>query len=129
MEKKLEKLEDKKLALRMSKYISSLESIRVRAEYYSAGSVPEKEMKELADDYEKVRASIRNDSEYLSFNKGAGSALLRDKYAPSVIEAAVWGLYADPKVFDKDYFKSIDDALERLTKYYPYDYWQIIAEL
>ena len=47
MDIKLEKLEDKKLALRMSKYIAALESIKLRAEYYSLGGCPDKELKEL----------------------------------------------------------------------------------
>ena len=30
--------------------------------------------------------------------------------------------------FDKEFFQSISDAEKRLTKYYSYDYWRIIAE-
>lgn len=127
---KLEKLSDKQLALRMSKYIAMLESIIVRAEYFSAGSCPDKERKELNDDYAWVRDSLKEDWQYLNFNRNSGGKLLWDKYFPSVSEAAAWGLYADEKGdFTKEYFKSVDDALERLTKYYSYDYWQIIAEL
>ncbi len=127
---KLEKLSDKQLALRMSKYIAMLESIKVRAEYFSAGQCPEKERKELNCDYISTRDSLKEDWQYLNFNRNSGGKLLWDKYFPSVSEAAAWGLYADPEGdFTKEYFKSIDDALERLTKYYSYDYWQIIAEL
>ncbi len=127
---KLEKLTDKQLALRMSKYIAMTESIMVRAEYYSAGQCPQKELDELKNDYIKLRDSLKSDWQYLNFNKNAGSRLLWDKYFPSVSEAANWGMYADPENgFTKEYFKSVDDANERLTKYYSYDYWQIIAEL
>lgn len=127
---KLEKMSDKQLALRMSEYIAMLESIQVRAEYYSAGQCPQKEKDELTADYIKVRDSLKSDWQYLNFNKVSGSKLLWDKYFPSVSEAAAWGLYADPeKGFTKEYFKSIEDAHERLVKYYSYDYWQIIAEL
>ncbi len=127
---KLEKMSDKQLALRMSKYIAMLESIQVRAEYYSAGQCPQKEKDELTADYIKVRDSLKFDWQYLNFNKVSGSKLLWDKYFPSVSEAAAWGLYADPENgFTKEYFKSIEDAHERLVKYYSYDYWQIIAEL
>ena len=127
---KLEKLSDKQLALRMSKYIAMLESIRVRAEYFSAGQCPQKERDELTADYILTRDSLKEDWQYLNFNRNSGGKLLWDKYFPSVSEAAAWGLYADPEGdFDKEYFKSIDDTLERLTKYYSYDYWQIIAEL
>lgn len=130
METKLEKLSDLQLAKRMSKYISMLQSIAVRAEYYSGGNCPEKEKNELTDDYIKVRDSIREDARYLNYGKDKkGSALLWDKYYPSVSEAAAWGLYANPNGnFDKEYFKSISDAEKRLTKYYSYDYWRIIAE-
>lgn len=127
---RLEKLSDKQLALRMSKYIAMLESIKVRAEYYSAGQCPEKERKELNADYVWVRDSLKEDWQYLNFNRNSGGKLLWDKYFPSVSEAAAWGLYADAEGdFSKEYFKSIDDAYDRLTKYYSYDYWQIIAEL
>ena len=130
METKLEKLTDLQLAKRMSKYISMLQSIAVRAEYYSGGNCPEKERSELTADYIKVRDEIREDARYLNYGKDKkGSALLWDKYYPSVSEAAAWGLYADPDGnFDKEYFKSISDAEKRLTKYYSYDYWRIIAE-
>lgn len=125
---KLEKLSDEQLALRMSKYIAMLESIKVRAEYYSAGQCPRKELDELENDYIKLRDSLRNDWQYLNFNRNSGGRLLWDKYFPSVSEAAAWGMYADPKNgFNKEYFKSLDDTYERLTKYYSYDYWQIIA--
>ncbi len=127
---KLEKMSDKQLALRMSKYIATLESIKIRAEYFSAGECPAKERNELIEDYKFTRDSLKEDWQYLNFNRNTGSKLLWDKYFPSVSEAAAWGLYADPEgAFDKAYFKSIDDALARLTKYYSYDYWQIIAEL
>ena len=127
---KLEKLSDEQLALRMSKYIAMLESIKVRAEYYSAGQCPQKELDELKNDYVKLRDSLKSDWQYLNFNKNSGSRLLWDKYFPSVSEAAAWGMYADPENgFTKEYFKSIDDAYERLTKYYSFDYWQIIAEI
>lgn len=127
---KLEKMSDEQLAMRMSKYIAMLESIKVRAEYYSAGQCPEKELDELKNDYIKLRDSLKSDRQYLNFNKNSGSRLLWDKYFPSVSEAAAWGMYADPENgFTKEYFKSIDDAYERLTKYYSYDYWQIIAEI
>ena len=125
---KLEKMSDEQLAMRMSKYIAMLESIKVGAEYYSAGQCPEKELDELKNDYIKLRDSLKSDWQYLNFNKNSGSRLLWDKYFPSVSEAAAWGMYADPENgFTKEYFKSIDDAYERLTKYYSYDYWQIIA--
>ena len=131
MEIKLEKLSDEQLAKRMSEYISTLESITVRAEYYSCGNCPEKERQELTADYVRVRDAIREDARYLNYNKDKkGSVLLWDKYYPSVSEASAWGLYAAADgVFDKEYFKSISDAKKRLTKYYSYDYWQIIAEL
>lgn len=130
METKLEKLSDLLLAKRMAKYISMLQSIAVRAEYYSGGSCPEKEKNELIADYVKVRDAIREDARYLNYGKDKkGSALLWDKYYPSVSEAAAWGLYADPDGnFNKEYFKSLSDAEKRLTKYYSYDYWRIIAE-
>ena len=55
--------------------------------------------------------------------------ILWDKYYPSVNEAAAWGLYADPEGdFTDEYFKSVAFAEEKLTKYYSYDYWRIIAE-
>ncbi|MEE1012260.1 MAG: hypothetical protein U0L11_09555 [Acutalibacteraceae bacterium] len=130
MEIRLEKLSDEQIAKRMSKYISMLESISVRAEYYSDGNCPEKERDELSSDYVKVRDSIREDARYLNYGKDKkGSSLLWDKYYPSVSEASAWGLYADPDgKFDKEYFKSISDAEKRLIKYYSYDYWRIIAE-
>lgn len=130
MEIKLEKLTDEQLAKRMSKYISTLQSIGVRAEYYSFGQCGEKERKELSDDYKFVRDSVREDAKYLNYGRDKqGSRLLWDKYFPSVTEAAAWGLYADPDgEFGKEYFKSLADAEERLTKYYSYDYWRIIAE-
>lgn len=127
---KLEKLSDEQLALRMSKYIAMLESIKIRAEYYSAGQCPQRELDELENDYIKLRDSLKSDWQYLNYNKNSGSKLLWDKYFPSVSEAAAWGMYADPvNGFTKEYFKSVDDAYERLTKYYSYDYWQIIAEI
>ena len=130
METRLEKLTDEQLAKRMSKYIATLQSITVRAEYYSMGQCPEKERKELNADYVKVRDGIREDLNYLNYNKNKrGSMLLWDKYYPSVNEAAAWGLYADPEGgFDDEYFKSVAVAEEKLTKYYSYDYWRIIAE-
>lgn len=130
METRLEKLTDEQLAKRMSKYISVLESLTVRAEYYSGGICPEKERAELSADYIKVRDAIREDARYLNYGKDKkGSSLLWDKYYPSVSEASAWGLYGDPDgSFDKEYFKSISDAEKRLTKYYSYDYWRIIAE-
>lgn len=129
METKLEKLDDKQLALRMSKYIAALESIKLRAEYFSAGKAPQKELEELKKDFIKVRDSVRADSLYVNYHRDAGGKLLRDKFAPSVTEASAWGLYAEPDSLSGEFLKSIDDALERLTKYYSYDYWQIIAEL
>ena len=130
METKLEKLSDLQLAKRMSKYISTLQSIRLRADYYSLGAASQEELTELADDYKKVRDSVREDAKYLNYNREKkGSALLWDKYYPSVSEASAWGLYGDPDgSFDKEYFESISDAEKRLTKYYSYDYWRIIAE-
>ncbi len=126
----LEKLTDEQLARRMSKYISTLQSIAVRAEYYSLGQCGEKELKELSNDYKKVRDSIREDSRYLNYGRDKkGSPLLWDKYFPSVSEAAAWGLYADPDgEFNAEYLKSLADAEKRLTKYYSHDYWRIIAE-
>ena len=131
MDLKLEKLTDLQLAKRMSEYIATLQSITVRAEYYSLGQCLEKERKELDADYIRVRDGIREDLNYLNYNKDKkGSKLLWDKYYPSVNEAAAWGLYADPEGdFDGEYFKSIAVAEEKLTKYYSFDYWQIIAEL
>lgn len=130
MEVRLEKLTDLQLALRMSKYIAAVESLEVRAEYYSGGNCPQKEFDELVGDYVKIRDSIREDAHYLNFNKDKkGSKLLWDKFYPSVNEAWAWSLYADPEKLDKEYFKSLAEAKKRLTKYYSYDYWQIIAEL
>lgn len=130
METRLEKLTDEQLAKRMSEYIATLQSITVRAEYYSMGQCPEKERKELNHDYVTIRNGIREDLNYLNYNKDKkGSKLLWDKYYPSVNEAAAWGLYADPEGdFNINYFKSIAVAEEKLTKYYSYDYWRIIAE-
>ena len=130
MEIKLEKLSDLQLAKRISGYISALQSIAVRAEYYSFGTCSEKEKDELISDYVKVRDSIREDARYLNYARDKpGSTLLWDKYFPSVSEASAWGLYANPEdSFDKEYFQSIKDAQKRLTKYYSYDYWRIIAE-
>ncbi len=126
----LEKLTDLLLAKRMSDYIYMLQSMAVRAEYYSLGDCPEKEKIELISDYVKTRDSIREEAKYLNYGRDKkGSPLLWDKYFPSISEAAAWGLYANPEVFDKEYFKSIEEAENRLTKYYSYDYWQIIAEL
>ncbi len=129
MEIKLEKLSDGQLAKRISDYISKLQSIEVRAEYYSGVQCPENEKNELASDYIKVRDSIREDARYLNYSKDKkGSPLLWDKYYPSVSEASAWGLYSNPDgAFDKEFFKSITDAEKRLTKYYSYDYWRIIA--
>lgn len=130
METRLEKLTDEQLAKRMSKYISTLQSIAVRAEYYSLGGCPEKERNELTADYIKVRDSIREDARYLNYGRDKkGSPLLWDKYFPSVSEVSAWGLYADPDgAFNKEYFKSLSEAENRLTKYYSYDYWRIIAD-
>ncbi len=126
----LENMTDEQLAKRMSKYISLLQSIAVRAEYYSLGECPEKERSELDADFLKVRDGIREDAKYLNYNRDKkGSRLLWDKYFPSVSEASAWGLYADPfGELDAEYFKSLEAAEERLTKYYSYDYWRIIAE-
>ena len=130
METKLEKYSDLQLAKRVSEYIATLQSIRLRADYYSLGGASEEELREIADDYKKVRDSVRADAKYLNYNKDKnGTALLWDKYYPSVSEASAWGLYADPEgAFDKEFFKSISEAEKRLTKYYSYDYWRIIAE-
>lgn len=130
METRLEKLSDLQLAKRMSKYISTLQSIRLRADYYSLGAASAEELSELSSDYKKVRDSVREDAQYLNYNRDKkGTPLLWDKYYPSVSEAAAWGLYADPDgSFDKEFFKSISDAEKRLTKLYSYDYWRIIAE-
>lgn len=130
METRLEKLTDEQIAKRMSKYISLIQSITVRAEYYSLGRCSEAEMKELTSDYLKVRDGIREDAKYLNYNRDkSGSKLLWDKYFPSVSEASAWGLYADPEGgFNKEYFKSLENAETRLTKYYSHDYWRIIAE-
>ena len=127
---KLEELTDEQLAKRMSKYISLIQSITVRAEYYSLGRCSETEMNELTADFLKVRDGIREDSTYLNYNRDKkGSKLLWDKYFPSVSEASAWGLYAEPeKGFGKDFFKGLEEAENRLTKYYSYDYWRIIAE-
>ena len=127
---KLEKLTDEQLAKRMSKYISIIQSITVRAEYYSLGRCSEAEMSELTADFVKVRDGIREDSHYLNYNRDKkGSKLLWDKYFPSVSEASAWGLYAEPDTsFGKDFFKGLEEAENRLTKYYSYDYWRIIAE-
>ncbi len=130
METRLEKLTDLLLAKRMSKYIAILQSIRLRADYYSLGAASRAELDELSADYKRVRDSVREDAKYLNYNREKkGSPLLWDKYYPSVSEASAWGLYADPDgEFDKEFFKSISDAEKRLTKYYSYDYWRIIAE-
>ncbi len=130
MKTPLEKMTDEQLAKRISKCIASLQSIAIRAEYYSDGNCPEKEKSELAADYIKVRDMLREDAQYLNYNKGKkGSVLLWDKYYPSVSEASAWGMYADPEgKYDKEYFKSISETKKRLTKYYSYDYWRIIAE-
>lgn len=130
METRLEKYSDLQLAKRVSEYIATLQSIRLRADYYSLGGASEEELREIADDYKKVRDSVRADAKYLNYNKDKnGTALLWDKYYPSVSEASAWGLYADPEgAFDKEFFKSISEAEKRLTKYYSYDYWRIIAE-
>lgn len=66
---KLEKLTDEQLAKRMSKYISLIQSITVRAEYYSLGRCSEAEMNELVSDFLKVRDGIREDSTYLNYNR------------------------------------------------------------
>ena len=126
---KLEKLSDRELALRMSKYIADLESIKLRAEYYSLADGCRKEKNELAVDYARVRDFLREEARILSFMQEKMSALLRDKYAPSVVEAAAWGMYADPEHQSGEFLKSVDDTLARLTKYYSYDYWRIIAEM
>ncbi len=130
METRLEKLTDEQLAKRMSKYISLIQSITVRAEYYSLGQITDKERTELTADYLKVRDGVREDAKYLNYNSDKiKSKLLRDKYFPSVSEAAAWGLYAEPNgEFGKEYFESLAEAKKRLTKYYSYDYWRIIAE-
>ncbi len=127
---KLEKLTDEQLAKRMSEYISVIQSITVRAEYYSLGRCSDAEMNELTADFVKVRDGIREDSHYLNYNRDKkGSKLLWDKYFPSVSEASAWGLYAEPdESFGKDFFKGLEEAESRLTKYYSYDYWRIIAE-
>ena len=124
---KLEKLSDRELALRMSKYIADLESIKLRAEYYSLADGCRKEKNELAADYARVRDFLREEARILSFMQEKMSALLRDKYAPSVVEAAAWGMYAERQ--SGEFLKSVDDTLARLTKYYSYDYWRIIAEM
>ena len=87
-------------------------------------------MSELTADFVKVRDGIREDSHYLNYNRDKkGSKLLWDKYFPSVSEASAWGLYAEPDTsFGKDFFKGLEEAENRLTKYYSYDYWRIIAE-
>lgn len=36
---------------------------------------------------------------------------------------------ADPERQSGEFLKSVDDTLARLTKYYSYDYWRIIAEM
>ena len=126
---KLEKLSDRELALRMSKYIADLESIKLRAEYYSLADGCRKEKNELAVDYARVRDFLREEARILSFMQEKMSALLRDKYAPSVVEAAAWGMYADPEHQSGEFLKSVDDTLARLTKYYSYDYWRIISEM
>lgn len=126
---KLEKLSDRELALRMSKYIADLERIKLRAEYYSLADGCRKEKNELAVDYARVRDSLREEARILSFMQEKMSALLRDKYAPSVVEAAAWGMYADAERQSGEFLKSVDDTLARLTKYYSYDYWRIIAEM
>lgn len=130
METRLEKLSDLQLAKRMSKYIAALQSIRLRADYYSLGAASQQELAELSRDYKNVRDSLREDARYLNYNRDKkGSALLWDKYYPSVNEASAWGMYADPDgEFDKDFFKSISETEKRLTKIYSYDYWRIIAE-
>ncbi len=130
METRLEKLSDLQLAKRMSKYISTLQSIRIRADYYTLGAASRAELNELSADYKRVRDSVREDAKYLNYNREKkGSPLLWDKYYPSVNEASAWGLYADPDgKYDKEFFASISDAEKRLTKYYSYDYWRIIAE-
>lgn len=130
MKTRLEKLSDLQLAKRISKYISTLQSIRLRADYYSLGAASAEELAELSRDYKKVRDSLREDAKYLNYNKDKkGSTLLWDKYYPSVNEASAWGMYADPDGdFDKEFFKSISETEKRLTKIYSYDYWRIIAE-
>ena len=130
METRLEKLSDLQLAKRMSKYISVLQSVAVRAEYYSGQVCPDSEKSGITADYIRVRDSLRADAAYLNYGRDKkGSALLWDKYFPAVTEAAAWGLYADPEGdFDKEFFKSLSEAEKRLTRQYSYDYWRIIAE-
>lgn len=130
MEQKLEKMTDESLAKRMSNYIAQIKSIQVRAEYYSLGQCPQKEADELSADYNKIRRKIQDDALFLNCNKDkAGSKLLWDKYFPSISEASAWGLYAEiENGLNDEFIQSLKEAEKRLTKYYSYDYWRIIAE-
>lgn len=130
MEEKLEKLTDQALAARMAGYLDVLESLRMQAEYYALGSCPAKERDAAMRDYQTVRDQVRADAQYLTCHKEAkASRLLRDFYAPAVIEAAAWGFYADPADgFDLAFLDSLAQGYRRLTKQYSYDYWQILAD-
>ena len=129
MVEKLEKLTDTQLAARMAGYLDVLESLRMQGEYYALGGCPARERDAAMRDYLRVRDQIRADAQYLTYHKEIrASRLLRDFYAPAVIDAAAWGLYADPaNGFDRAFLESLAAGFRRLTKQYSYDYWQILA--
>ena len=129
MEEQLEKLTDEQLAARMAGCLDVLESLRMQAEYYALGDCPASERAAAMRDFQQVRDRVRADAQYLTYHKDVrASRLLRDFYAPAMIDAAAWGFYADPaNGFDRAFLDSLAEGFRRLTKQYSYDYWQILA--
>ena len=129
MEEKLEKLTDEQLAARMAGFLDVLESLRMQGEYYALGGCLVPEQEAAMRDYLRVREKVRADAQYLTYHKEIrASRLLRDFYAPAVIDAAAWGFYADPSDgFNPAFLDSLAAGYRRLTKQYSYDYWQILA--
>ena len=131
MKTELIKMSDEALAARMAGYIDSAESLLVRCEYFAGLPCPEKELAEIRRDYSRLKASIREDAQYIAYTKQArtGSAVYETKFAPSVAGASAWGFTApDDSLPGRELLESIEDGLGKLVSVFPADYWRILAQ-
>lgn len=119
-------MSDSKLASVMVNYINRVGHLRdVIAQYLDEFGRYDISPDKIKDEYRELKNELREDAKYLDLDRNQnGSKLYMYIFLQSIREASAWGFTVPVNHrVDQEMFSAVDDAYDKLTKYYTLEEW------
>lgn len=129
----LKNMTDQELAVRIIGYVERIEKLMddVSPVFRGGSGIETHQINRIRYEYKSLKEEIKADARYVYLvrNKKRGNNLYNAFFTPSVREASAYGFRsATNSKINQPFFSSLEEARYRLTKYYSFNKWKVIAE-